>query len=46
MLPYLFDGRLDPVIDSVFPLTVGAADAHAHLEERKAFGKVVLDASL
>lgn len=45
MLPYLFDGRLDPVIDSVFPLTA-AADAHAHLEERKAFGKVVLDASL
>ncbi|MCD6726352.1 MAG: zinc-binding dehydrogenase [Solirubrobacteraceae bacterium] len=44
MLPYLLDGRLDPVIDSVFPLAA-AADAHAHLEERKAFGKVVLDAS-
>lgn len=44
MLPYLFDGRLDPVIDSVFPLAA-ASEAHAYLEERKAFGKVVLDAS-
>ena len=41
MLPYLLDGRLDPVVDSVFPLAEAAA-AHRHLEERRAFGKVVL----
>lgn len=45
MIPYLLDGRLEPVIDSVFPLSE-AAEAHAHLEQRKAFGKVVLDASV
>lgn len=42
MIPYLLDGRLEPVIDTVFPLEEVAA-AHQHLEDRKAFGKVVLD---
>ena len=33
--------KLNPVIDSIFPLAQ-AADAHRHVEERKNFGKVVL----
>lgn len=41
MLPYLADGRLAPVVDSVFPLE-DAVKAHHHLESRSAFGKVVL----
>ena len=42
MIPYLLDGRLEPIVDTVFPLEEAAA-AHQHLEDRKAFGKVVLD---
>jgi NADPH:quinone reductase-like Zn-dependent oxidoreductase len=42
LLPYVLDGRLEPVIDRVVPLADAAA-AHRHLEERLAFGKVVLD---
>jgi NADPH2:quinone reductase len=34
-------GELEVVIDSTFPLADAAA-AHAHLEDRKAFGRVVL----
>lgn len=41
MLPYLADGRLKPVVDSVFPLE-DAVKAHHLLEARSAFGKVVL----
>lgn len=41
MVPFLMDGRLEPIVDSVFPLEEVAA-AHQHLEDRKAFGKVVL----
>lgn len=41
MIPYLATGELDPIIDSVFSLE-DAAKAHQHLEDRKAFGKVVL----
>lgn len=37
----LANGRLKPVIDSVFPLD-RVADAHRRLESGKAFGKVVL----
>jgi NADPH:quinone reductase-like Zn-dependent oxidoreductase len=33
--------RLKPVIDSVFPLAA-AAQAHARIESREFFGKVVL----
>lgn len=42
MVPYLLDGRLEPIVDRVFPLEDAVA-AHRHLEERKALGKVVLD---
>lgn len=37
----LRDGRLDPVLDRVLPLHK-AAEAHAYLEQRSGFGKVVL----
>jgi len=36
------EGRLRPIVDRVLPLWE-AADAHRALEERKAFGKVVLE---
>jgi len=36
-----FQGRLKPVIDSVLPLK-DAAEAHARIESRKVFGKVML----
>src|SRR5207247_10518696 len=36
-----FDGRIAPIIDSVFPLA-HAADAQRRLEERQPFGKSVL----
>lgn len=45
MLPFLKDGSLDPIIDSVTSLA-DVVDAHRRLEERKAFGKVVLDVDL
>jgi len=34
-------GRLRPVVDRVFPIEA-LADAHRYLEERRAFGKIVL----
>jgi NADPH:quinone reductase-like Zn-dependent oxidoreductase len=40
----LFDGRVTPVIDEVFPLE-RAADAQRRLENKGQFGKVVLQAS-
>lgn len=39
--PLLFDGRVTPVIDEVFPLA-RAADAQRRLEEKGQFGKIVL----
>jgi NADPH:quinone reductase-like Zn-dependent oxidoreductase len=39
--PLLFEGRVTPVIDEVFPLA-RAADAQRRLEERGQFGKIVL----
>ncbi|HWL88487.1 MAG TPA: zinc-binding dehydrogenase [Polyangiaceae bacterium] len=42
MMPLFSQGRLRPVVDRVIPLW-SAAEAHRVLEERKAFGKVVLD---
>ena len=39
--PLLFEGRVAPVIDEVFPLG-RAADAQRRLEEKAQFGKVVL----
>lgn len=41
MLPHLQAGRLRPVVDRVLPLAEAAA-AHAILERREQFGKVVL----
>jgi NADPH:quinone reductase-like Zn-dependent oxidoreductase len=40
--PLLFDGRVTPVIDEVFPLA-RAADAQRRLEAKGQFGKIVLD---
>jgi NADPH:quinone reductase-like Zn-dependent oxidoreductase len=39
--PLLFDGRVTPVIDEVFPLA-RATDAQRRLEEKEQFGKIVL----
>jgi NADPH:quinone reductase-like Zn-dependent oxidoreductase len=41
VLGHVAAGRLDPVVDTTLPLAQ-AADAHRILEERRAFGKVVL----
>ncbi|RME44071.1 MAG: alcohol dehydrogenase [Deltaproteobacteria bacterium] len=41
MMPLFEDGRLRPVVDRVFPLEEARA-AHAHVETRKVFGKVIL----
>ncbi|HVL65810.1 MAG TPA: zinc-binding dehydrogenase [Vicinamibacterales bacterium] len=40
-LPLLFAGKLQPVVDDVLPLAE-ARQAHARLEERRHFGKIVL----
>jgi NADPH:quinone reductase-like Zn-dependent oxidoreductase len=40
--PLLFEGRIAPVIDEVFPLA-RAADAQRRLEEKSQFGKTVLE---
>jgi NADPH:quinone reductase-like Zn-dependent oxidoreductase len=37
----VFEGKIDPVIDKIFPLAE-AAGAHAHIESRQQFGKVLL----
>lgn len=37
----VFEGRIRPVVDSVLPLAEVAA-AHQRLEQRKAFGKIIL----
>jgi NADPH:quinone reductase-like Zn-dependent oxidoreductase len=42
VLAHVAAGRLDPVVHEVLPLA-RAADAHRLLEERRAFGKVVLE---
>jgi NADPH:quinone reductase-like Zn-dependent oxidoreductase len=41
-LPLLYDGRVTPVIDEIFPLA-RAADAQRRLEDKGQFGKVVLE---
>jgi NADPH:quinone reductase-like Zn-dependent oxidoreductase len=41
VLKLVGQGKLRPVVDRVFPLAEAAA-AHAHLEKREQFGKVVL----
>lgn len=40
-LPLLVSGRIQPIVDHVFPLAQ-AADAHRYMEENKNFGKIVL----
>ncbi|MBA3499462.1 MAG: zinc-binding dehydrogenase, partial [Deltaproteobacteria bacterium] len=42
VLAHVAAGRLEPVVDRVLPLAQ-AADAHRVLEDRAAFGKVVLE---
>jgi len=42
VLGHVAAGRLSPVVHSVLPLE-RAAEAHAILEKREAFGKVVLE---
>ena len=41
MLRMFHDGRLRPVVDSVFPLSQ-AKEAFRKLEEKRQFGKIVL----
>lgn len=45
LIDLLEQGKLDPVIDSTFPLEK-AAEAHNYIQERKNFGKVVLTVEL
>ncbi len=40
-LPLFLEGRLRPVVDSVFPFEQ-VADAHEHMEANRNFGKIVL----
>ena len=40
----LFDGRVAPVVDRVFPLAA-AADAHRRMDQGDQFGKIVLEIS-
>ena len=42
VLAHVAAGRLSPVVHVAMPLSF-AADAHRMLEERRAFGKVVLE---
>ncbi|MBM4166261.1 MAG: zinc-binding dehydrogenase [Ignavibacteria bacterium] len=42
VLAHLASGKLKPIIDSVFPLH-NAADAQRRMEERKQFGKIVIE---
>lgn len=41
LLPFVASGQLRPVVDRIFPLAEAAA-AHRYLEEKRQFGKVVL----
>lgn len=42
LLEWQVEGRIDPIIDHVFPYQA-AAEAHTWLQNRKNFGKVLLD---
>jgi len=41
VLRFVFDGKLKPVIDRVYPLEE-IADAHRRIENKEQFGKVVV----
>ena len=41
VMSHIFEGRLQPVIDRVYDLE-NASEAHRYIEDRKVFGKVVL----
>jgi NADPH:quinone reductase-like Zn-dependent oxidoreductase len=41
-LPMLEDGRLEPVIDSIYPIQAAQA-AHDYVKQNKNTGKVVLE---
>lgn len=41
VLPLFEQGRIRPVIDSIFPLE-RVVEAHAHMEANKNFGKIIL----
>ena len=43
MLPLFADGRLRPIVDTVFPLDA-VEDAYALVETDTTFGKVILEA--
>jgi len=43
VVPMLADGRVRPIVDTVFPLA-DAAEAYALVETDTTFGKVILDA--
>lgn len=40
--PFIESGRFKPVIDAIFPLNE-ASKAHAHMEENRHFGKIILE---
>jgi NADPH:quinone reductase-like Zn-dependent oxidoreductase len=42
LLVWLKDGKISPVIDRIFPYHE-AAQAHTYIQDRKNFGKVLLD---
>lgn len=42
VMEHVFSGKIDPVIDSVYPLEA-ARDAYAHYERGEQFGKIVLE---
>lgn len=41
LMKHVFEGKLTPIVDKVFPLRE-AAKAHQYIEDRKVFGKIVL----
>jgi len=41
VMEHIFSGRLDPVIDSAYPLEA-AREAYTHYERGEQFGKIVI----
>lgn len=41
VMNYIFEGKLKPIIDKVYPLK-DASEAHHRMENRKSFGKIIL----